>query len=109
MFGAGMGAKRGTMVKAAGGKMAKGYSKGGARRMMTAMGGKMAKGYSKGGARMMRASGGNFVKRRASLSGSGMSAAVLKRVYNMAQKNASGDRLTVKDINNALQTMKKKK
>lgn len=78
--------------------------------VMKAMGGKMAKGYSKGGARkMMTASGGNFVKRRASLSGSGMSAAVLKRVYNMAQKNASGDRLTVKDINNALQTMKKKK
>ena len=119
--------RRGGVMKAAGGKMAKGYSKGGARRMMTAMGGKMAKGYSKGGARMMRAmggkmakgyskggarmmraSGGNFMQRRAGLSG-GMSAAVLKRIYNMAQKNASGDRLTVKDINNAMQTMKKKK
>ena len=60
LFGAGMGARRGTMVKAAGGKMAKGYSKGGARRMMTAMGGKMAKGYSKGGARMMRAKAGGL-------------------------------------------------
>jgi len=102
------GKRSGGVMKAMGGKMAKGYSKGGARRMMTAMGGKMAKGYSKGGARMMRASGGNFMQRRAGLSG-GMSAAVLKRIYNMAQKNASGDRLTVKDINNAMQTMKKKK
>tara|TARA_R100001126_G_C4865543_1_gene169996 strand:- start:273 stop:824 length:552 start_codon:yes stop_codon:yes gene_type:complete len=54
--------KRGGVMKAAGGKMAKGYSKGGARRMMTAMGGKMAKGYSKGGARMMRAMGGKMAK-----------------------------------------------
>jgi len=62
MMGAGMGARRGTMVKAAGGKMAKGYSKGGAK-MMKAMGGKMAKGYSKGGAKInltaiRRAAGG---------------------------------------------------
>jgi len=34
-----------------GGKMAKGYAKGGAK-MMKAMGGKMAKGYAKGGAKM---------------------------------------------------------
>ena len=34
-------------LKARGGKMAKGYAKGGAK-MMKAMGGKMAKGYSKG-------------------------------------------------------------
>ena len=54
--------RRGGVMKAAGGKMAKGYSKGGARRMMTAMGGKMAKGYSKGGARMMRAMGGKMAK-----------------------------------------------
>jgi len=101
------GKMRGGVMKAMGGKMAKGYSKGGSR-MMRAMGGKMAKGYSKGGARMMRASAGKFMQRRASLSG-GMSAAVLKRIYNMAQKNASGDRLTVKDINNAMQNMKNKK
>ena len=55
--------RAGGVMKAMGGKMAKGYSKGGARRMMTAMGGKMAKGYSKGGARMnlstlRRAAGG---------------------------------------------------
>ena len=56
------GKRRGGVMKAAGGKMAKGYSKGGARRMMTAMGGKMAKGYSKGGARMMRAMGGKMAK-----------------------------------------------
>ena len=72
----GMGARRGTMVRAAGGKMAKGYSKGGARKMMTAMGGKMAKGYSKGGAKMLKAAPGklankknqqSFVGRRAQL------------------------------------------
>jgi|TARA_E500000305_G_scaffold18789_1_gene13963 hypothetical protein len=38
-------------LKAMGGKMAKGYAKGGAK-MMKAMGGKMAKGYAKGGAKM---------------------------------------------------------
>ena len=48
-------------MRAMGGKMAKGYSKGGAR-MMKAMGGKMAKGYAKGGARMMRARGGKMAK-----------------------------------------------
>ena len=54
--------RSGGVMKAMGGKMAKGYSKGGSR-MMRAMGGKMAKGYSKGGARMnlstlRRAAGG---------------------------------------------------
>ena len=56
-----IGKKTGGVMKAMGGKMAKGYSKGGAR-MMKAMGGKMAKGYSKGGARMMRARGGKMAK-----------------------------------------------
>jgi len=50
------------MMKAMGGKMAKGYSKGGAK-MMKAMGGKMAKGYSKGGAKMIRAQSGKEIKR----------------------------------------------
>jgi len=53
--------RRGGVMKAMGGKMAKGYSKGGSR-MMRAMGGKMAKGYSKGGARMMKAMGGKMAK-----------------------------------------------
>tara|TARA_R110002012_G_scaffold33697_2_gene98362 strand:- start:15 stop:332 length:318 start_codon:yes stop_codon:yes gene_type:complete len=57
-----IGKKAGGVMKAMGGKMAKGYSKGGAK-MMKAMGGKMAKGYSKGGAKMnltaiRRAAGG---------------------------------------------------
>ena len=56
-----IGKKVGGVMKARSGKMAKGYSKGGAR-MMRAMGGKMAKGYSKGGARMMRAMGGKMAK-----------------------------------------------
>ena len=55
------GKRRGGVMKAMGGKMAKGYSKGGSR-MMRAMGGKMAKGYSKGGARMMKAMGGKMAK-----------------------------------------------
>ena len=53
------GKRAGGVMKAMGGKMAKGYSKGGSR-MMRAMGGKMAKGYSKGGARMMRAKAGGL-------------------------------------------------
>ena len=47
------------VMKAMGGKMAKGYAKGGAR-MMKAKGGKMAKGYAKGGARIMKASTGKI-------------------------------------------------
>ena len=43
-----IGKKTGGVMKAMGGKMAKGYSKGGAR-MMRASGGKMAKGYAVGG------------------------------------------------------------
>ena len=43
-----IGKKTGGVMKAMGGKMAKGYSKGGAR-MMKASGGKMAKGYAIGG------------------------------------------------------------
>ena len=55
------GGKKPIFGKKAGGKMAKGYSKGGAR-MMRAMGGKMAKGYAKGGTKMMRAMGGKMAK-----------------------------------------------
>jgi len=104
------GKRRGGVMKAAGGKMAKGYSKGGARRMMTAMGGKMAKGYSKGGARMLRASAGLGVRAGRGTTGDkkpNMSAQTLKKIYNMAQKNSSGDRLTVSDINKAMRMFKK--
>ena len=47
--------------KKTGGKMAKGYSKGGTK-MMKARGGKMAKGYAKGSAKMMKAMGGKMAK-----------------------------------------------
>mgnify|MGYP003123865487 CR=1 FL=1 len=73
--------RRGGVMKAAGGKMAKGYSKGGARRMMTAMGGKMAKGYSKGGARrVMTAMGGRMMKSKGySKGGAKMNLTALRR------------------------------
>ena len=102
--------RAGGVMKAMGGKMAKGYSKGGARKMMTAMGGKMAKGYSKGGARMLRASAGLGVRAGRGTTGDkkpNMSAQTLKKIYNMAQKNSSGDRLTVTDINKAMRMFKK--
>ena len=46
---AGMGARRGAMIKAMGGKMAKGYAGGGKMAKGMAMGGKMAKGMARGG------------------------------------------------------------
>jgi len=51
--------RRGGVMKAAGGKMAKGYSKGGAR-MMRAMGGKMAKGNSRMNLSMLRRAAGGM-------------------------------------------------
>ena len=103
------GKRRGGVMKAMGGKMAKGYSKGGSR-MMRAMGGKMAKGYSKGGARMLRASAGLGVRSGRGTTGDkkpNMSAQTLKKIYNMALKNSSGDRMTVTDINKAMKMLKK--
>ena len=84
-----IGKKTGGVMKAMGGKMAKGYSKGGSRRMMSAMGGKMAKGYSKGGARMMRASGGKMAKGY-SKGGARMMKASLGGLTMVALKQALG-------------------
>ena len=65
------------MMKAMGGKMAKGYAKGGAK-MMKARGGKMAKGYAKGGAKMMKAMGGKMAKGYAKGGKIGMTLSALK-------------------------------
>ena len=71
-----------------GGKMAKGYAKGGAK-MMRAMGGKMAKGYAKGGAKMMKAMGGKmakgYAKGGAKMSVAGLRAAAKKMGYKVTK------------------------
>tara|TARA_R100001082_G_C4286310_1_gene126158 strand:+ start:95 stop:415 length:321 start_codon:yes stop_codon:yes gene_type:complete len=74
-------------LKARGGKMAKGYAKGGAK-MMKARGGKMAKGYAKGGAKMMKAMGGKMAKGYAK-GGAKMSVASLR-----AQAKKMGYKIT---------------
>ena len=85
--------------KKTGGKMAKGYSKGGAKmmkarggkmakgnaKMTKARGGKMAKGYAKGGAKMMKAMGGKMAKGAAKMSVGGLRAQAKKMGYKITK------------------------
>jgi len=111
------------MMKAKSGKMmkSKGYAKGGAKmmkaksgKMMKAMGGKMmkSKGYAKGGAKMMKASKGTatFMKNSGKQAQKASNqAAFSAAAFARALKNRTGDRISTRDVQEAMNQLRNKK
>ena len=105
----------------------KGYAKGGAK-MMKAMRGKMAKGYAKGGAKMMKAMGGRMMAKGMAKGGAKkvMKAKVGRAItgdrpmqkkkeqafnaaaFARALRNRAGDRVTARDVQEAMKQLRKK-
>ena len=123
--GAGLGSmkksKGGKIMKARGGKMAKGYAKGGSKMMkamggrmamrptnagrmgtgtrarpMGAMKGKMAKGYAKGGAKMMKAQVGKFSNIKGRTQGRGTASDKEFKAMSMASLRAQAKKKGMK-------------
>jgi hypothetical protein len=79
-------------------------------KMMKAMGGKMAKGYSKGGTKMMKAKVGRAITgdRAVQARKKQQTASFTKAAYMKALESVGArDRLTMQDVTRAARTLKK--
>ena len=104
------------MMKAMGGRMmkSKGYAKGGAK-MMKAMGGKMAKGYAKGGAKkVMKAKVGRAItgdrpmQKKRKVARQMTEQAFNAAAFARALRNRTADRVTARDVQEAMKQLRKK-